>query len=390
MGSATRRFAVRVGGFYGAEFLVYGTMLPYLSVLLDARGLDAREIGIVSAVPLLLRLGLTPAVAVWADRHAAHRGVIVALAGLALAATLAMTQGRGFWPLLAAVALFQVGLQSMMPLIETIAMEGVRRHGCDYGRMRLTGSVTFIVATFAGAWLVGRGGTAMIAWLFVSVMTLTVLAAVLLPPTMPDAAAARPPIRMGALLALLEDRRMLLFLVAAGAVQSAHAVFYGFGVLQWRATGIPDAAVGALWSLGVIAEIILFWWSAQVLARVSPIGLLQLGAAAAVVRWSAMALDPPLALLVPLQVLHGLTYGAAHLGAMHFIRRHVPDAQAGSAQALYSTVTAGVGMGGAMMLAGYAYARFAGAAYLGMALLGLVGLLAARRLATTAAAAPAG
>src|SRR5204863_8498660 len=104
--------------------------------------------------------------------------------------------------------------------------------------------------------------------------------------------------------------------------------------------------------------------------------LVVLGAGAAVIRWLAMGFDPPLVLLVPLQLLHALTFGATHLGAMHFIGRVVPGAQAGTAQALYASVTSGIAMGGAMLVAGPLYAAYAGRAYWAMAALAAVGLIA--------------
>lgn len=373
------QFPARVGAFFGALFLVYGAALPYLPVLLDARGLDAAEIGLIAAVPMILRLVLTPAIALHADRDGDHRTVVIALSLLALAAILLVAMARGFWPILVCVAAFQIAVQSVMPLVETIAMAGVRRHGYDYGRMRLVGSATFIVATFAGAWLIERHGTNVVAVILIAATAATVMAALLLPAPEGDAR-GRPPFDRKAALEIGYQRPVLLFLLAAGAVQSAHAVFYGFGVLHWRAAGIPSGWIGMLWSIGVLAEIALFWWSAQVLRRLSGVDLIVIGAAAAVLRWTVMAFDPPLALLVPLQVLHGLTYGASHLGAMHFIKGRVPEAQAGTAQALYSTVTAGIGMGAAMVLAGVAYRQFGGLGYLAMAVLALVSLLAALAL----------
>jgi PPP family 3-phenylpropionic acid transporter len=110
--------------------------------------------------------------------------------------------------------------------------------------------------------------------------------------------------------------------------------------------------------------------------RIGSVELIALGAGAAVARWLAMGFDPPLALLVPLQLLHALTFGATHVGAMHFIGRAVPQAQAGTAQALYASVTGGIAMGGAMLLAGPLYAAYAGRAYWAMAALAAVGLIA--------------
>ena len=112
-----------------------------------------------------------------------------------------------------------------------------------------------------------------------------------------------------------------------------------------------------------------------------------------------MGFDPPLALLVPLQILHALTFGAAHLGAIHVMARSVPEGQAGTAQALYASVVGGVGMGAAMLLAGPLYAAYGGRAYWAMAVIAAVGLAAsvallrlrgARRLLSPRAEARAG
>ena len=137
-------------------------------------------------------------------------------------------------------------------------------------------------------------------------------------------------------------------------------MFYTFGALHWRAEGISTTTVGMLWAVGVLAEVALFAYSGIVVARIGPALLIVAGAAAAVVRWGVMALDPPLVILFPLQLLHALTYAASHLGAMHFIARAVPESAAGTAQAFYATIAAGLMMGGATLASGSLYARFGG------------------------------
>ena len=163
-------------------------------------------------------------------------------------------------------------------------------------------------------------------------------------------------------------------------MQAAHAVFYTFGTLHWRELGLSTGWSGALWAISVIAEVALFAYSARVVRRIGPVELIVLGLGAAVVRWLAMGFDPPLALLVPLQLLHALTFGATHLGAIHFIGRAVPEDQAGTAQALYASVTGGIAMGGAMLIAGPLYAAYAGRAYWAMAVLAAVALVASLAL----------
>ena len=398
VGIEDRWFAWRIGAFFGALFLVYGTSLPYLPVLLDARGLTAAEIGIVSSVPLIVRLLLTPLIAIHADRHGDHRQVVIGLSAIGFAMALSLLAARGFWPILLCATAFLVAIQSIMPLIETIAMAGVSRGGHDYGRMRLWGSATFILITFVGAALIDWRGAGVIIGLLIVGAVLTLGAALALPrPRRPapghetGAHTAKSRLDLTSARSLITARPMILFLLAAGAAQSAHAVFYAFGVLHWRATGVSASWIGLLWSIGVVAEIALFWWSKPVLARVSAVDLIAIGAAVSVFRWTMMAFDPNLPALFALQILHGLTYGASHLGAMHYIQARVPPGQAGTAQALYSTVTAGIGMGLAMLFAGFAYQRYGGLSYLGMAVLGGVSLIAAvalRRSTPKATAVP--
>lgn len=376
-------FAARMGAFYGAVFLVAGTQLPYLPVWLDHKGLEPREIAMVTAAPLVVRILVTPAIAFLADRYGDHRRVLIALAWAGLAALLALSASAGFTPILLLVMAFALFWTSIMPLAETVALSGVRAAGLDYGRMRLWGSITFIVASFAGGIAVEHAGAAAAILAIIAGGAATAVAAHLLPHPMADpgcagAAAQRAGRRLSLADASGLARRptFLLFLAAAGSVQASHAVIYTFGTLHWRQSGISATWCGALWTIGVVAEIVLFAASGPVIERLGPLRLIAIAAIAAIIRWTAMAFDPPLAALVPLQVLHGATFGAAHLGAVHYMARAIPQTQGGTAQALYASVTSGIAMGAATLSAGQLYAAFAGRAYLAMAALGIVGLLA--------------
>ena len=124
-------------------------------------------------------------------------------------------------------------------------------------------------------------------------------------------------------------------------------------------------------------------FSGAVVRRIGAVQLIVLGAAASVVRWLAMGFDPPLALLIPLQALHGVTYGATHIGAFYFMAQAVPEQNAGTAQALYASITAGIAMGGAMLLSGQLYAAHGGRTYWAMAVIAAVGLAASLALLGT-------
>jgi PPP family 3-phenylpropionic acid transporter len=394
-------YSLRLGAFYGALFLIYGVHLPYLPVWLDARGLSAQEIAIITAAPYFLRAFITPTTAMLADRMNAHRTLINVLAWVSLVLALLLVRAESFWTILVCAVPFAIALSTIVPLTETIAVAGVRAHGLDYGRMRLWGSITFVAAGFAGGWLIDETGAAAVLGCILAGAAATAVFAWLLPeraaysPRLSGEAAGAelardgleslPPTqpRGGAKPGLDQARELvrsplfLAFLLAAGAAQGAHGMFYAFGALAWQTQGITTAWIGTLWAIAIVGEVALFAYSGRVVRRWGPPVLLVAATAAAVLRWGIMAIEPPLWLLIPLQTLHTLTYGASHLGAMHFISRAVPDGAQGTAQALYATVASGVLMGVATLVAGWLYARFGAHAYVAMAVLSALGLAGA-------------
>lgn len=368
--------ATRLSLFYGALFLNYGVTLAYIPVWLDFRGLSPAEISMITAAPMFLRLIVTPSAAFVSDRTGLHTRATGLLAACALGFILLMPHAGGFWPLLVLVAGFLLATTTMMPLMETVAMASARTAGVDYGWVRLWGSLSFVVANIAaGLWVDWAGPPAVTAFLTLAALA-TLSAAMLLPPA-PDAQAraARPPLSISDALALVGQRWFLLFVMSASAVQASHGLFYVFGVLHWRRQGLDAGWTGLLWAIAIAVEVLLFARSAAVLKRVSPETLIVMGGLAGIVRWTAMAFDPPLPMLMLLQLLHAFTFAATHLGTMHVIARCVPQAQAGTAQAVIATFTAGVAMGFSMMASGPLYAWGGGHAYLAMAAIACAGLV---------------
>ena len=373
-------FAVRLSLLFAALSVIIGTNLPYLPVWLDWAGLTSSEIAVITATPLMVRLVVSPMIAFAADRSGDHRKFLIGLSWAGLAALLALSQARGFAPILLWMLLFSLAWTTIMPLTETVAMAGVKSAGLDYGRMRLWGSLSFVAASLIGGWVVTRAGASSAIWLVVAGAVMTIAATHAVPrPAATGKDGTAGTMRRTSLAdaaSLAASRPFLLFLAAGGLTSATHAVFYTFGTLHWRTLGLSTTWSGALWAISIAVEVALFAYSAAVLRRVGPVQLLVLGAAAAVLRWFAMGFDPPLILLVPLQVLHALTFGATHLGSIHYIGRTVPETQAGTAQTLYASVTGGIFMGGAMLASGLLYAAYAGRAYWAMAGLAVVALVA--------------
>jgi PPP family 3-phenylpropionic acid transporter len=373
--------------FYAASFLVVGIQLPFWPVWLAGRGLDMHEIALVFAAAIWAKVIATPVLGALADRLGRRRAVMILLAASACVAYAGLWPAAGFGAILALNLVAGMAQSALMPLGDSITLAAVRDDGLDYGRVRVWGSVSFIVAAIgsgAALALTSPGERApgqadnQVLFLVLAASAVLLVACVAIPPGARSALALRS--RWAALGRLAADRRFWLFVVSAAALQSSHQLYYGFGTLYWQEVGFSDTVIGILWAEGVVAEIVLFWYSAPFVARLGPLGLMALGGIAGIVRWSLMGVMPGLAAAAILQLLHAVTFGASHLGAMHFMARSVPPGAAASAQSLYAALSAGLGSGLVMLVAGALYAAYGGGAYPFMALLSAAGLVGVWRL----------
>jgi PPP family 3-phenylpropionic acid transporter len=175
---------------------------------------------------------------------------------------------------------------------------------------------------------------------------------------------------------LLRSRLFLLFMIACGLCGASHAVLYSFGTLTWRAAGIDDVTISLLWGESVAIEILLMMASGWLIPRLGVTGLIALGAACGVMRWTAMAFTTALPALIVLQALHAGTFAAVHIGAMGFMQRALPASGMGLAQSVYAAIGGGAVQAVVFQLSGLLYARLGQHAFLAMAVLSAAGLLA--------------
>ena len=376
-------FGLRVSAFYIATFFIVGCYMPFLPVWLRWRGLDETQIALIYAMPVFVRAIFTPAMAFLADRSGRPVTMLKGLAWASLLSALILPFTGGFAAILAIILLFTLFWMSVVPLTEAVALSGARAGRADYGRMRLWGSFSYIAMTAAGGVALELWGPQAALWLFIGAAASVVLTVYGLPrgggydravEDVPGLSMQR--LAIADLMQLVRAPMLWLFFAATSMIQSAHAVYYIFGTLHWTSVGISPAVIGLLWAVGVTAEIVLFAYAGWVGRWLGPSQLICLAGAMAVLRWVFTASDPSLPVLFVLQSLHGLTFGAAHLGAMQFMGRALPQRLAASAQGLYASITAGVVMGVASLASGPLYSAYAGRAYLAMAVLACAGLAA--------------
>jgi MFS transporter, PPP family, 3-phenylpropionic acid transporter len=359
----------RLALFGGAAFAAVGVQLPFWPVWLEAQGLSATEIGLVLAAAFWPRVATNLLVAYQADRAGRRKRLMILLAAVTFLSVALFGLAEGLWAFLLLSAISGAAWAAIGPLGEALTLQELQGRGIAYGRIRLWGSLAFILAAVSTGRLIEQSGAGIVLGLLLGGVGLTFVACLLLPETRTAGRPATPP-RLAELFRLPGFWR---FVFAAGLIQVSHAVYYGFASLHWRAAGHSETLIGWLWAGGVLAEIALFASGDAVFRRLTPQRLLALAGAGTVLRWSLSALGSDLALLLPAQALHGASFGATYLATMHYLRDHTPAALHASAQAINASLGFALLFGLVTPVAGWLYGAIGGGAFWAMAALALAG-----------------
>ncbi len=367
-------FAPRLSAYYATLGVATGFGMPFFPLWLEHKGLDAAEIGIVLAAPMVVRIVCVPLATRLADRANALRAAILITAIGSVLGHVLIGVSNGFLPILIFIALAAVFFTPGYPLTDAYALRGLADRKLAYGPIRLWASAAYIGANIGGGFLLGRIPRADIIWLIVSAFAAGVACAASLRPLAPHPhhkAGPHPSAKI-----LWTSPVFVAALIACSLVLASHAVFYGFSTIDWTTKGLADTTVGALWAIGIIAEILLFAASGVLSKFIGPLAFVVIGASGAVLRWGLMATDPPLSVLPVLQCLHALSFTSTHLGAMQFLARVVPIGLGATAQGDFAAAQAVV-FSLAMGFSGSLFHAYGDLAYGVMALMALAGLVAA-------------
>ncbi len=370
--------AWRATAFGASLYLLVGANLPYLPVWLEtSRGFTGAQISAMIAAGTLIRIFAGPIMAARAEQNGLRQVLtqtsilcLLAFAALAPAAT-------PLFAVIGCVTISYVAWGLLMPLADAALLSFTKDQRPDYGAGRAIASVCFIVASLSvGALLRMYGPDAAIWWL-VGASALMVLTGAALPEEKINQASARQPLgetlRQG--FRLYRDPRIFFAGMAVCLIQAAHAYYYNLGSNIWLGQGIGEEYLGALWSTGVVVEILFLLVSGFMFVRISPGALILIGGLGAVVRWTFTGFAPPLGILFGLQTLHALSFAAAHIGILRLLAEELPEDKVPVALAINSAVMFGPMLALLGMVSGIYYDAYSDAQARGYWLMAAVAAL---------------
>jgi MFS transporter, PPP family, 3-phenylpropionic acid transporter len=345
-GAAPRFRTAPFGALWAGYFGALGLFNPYLPLWLASLGHSTFVVGAFSALQSWTRI-VAPYAWGWLADHGGRRITLLrvaALASLGAAASLWGLRDAGAWVLAAVVAALFLANGAFTPIAETLILRHLHAGGSldarRYGRVRLWGSVGFVVSVLLFGVVLQHIGIAALPLLTLGMFALLAWATWRLPRSVEPPAEAAPRAAIGPVL-----RRPVVRWFFGGVMLTvlAHASLYAFFSLYLDELGYGKAAVGLMWAVSVAAEIVFFALAGRHFGRFDPYRWLLWAALATAVRFALTAAFGSVpAVLVLLQLSHALTFAAQHMACTSLIALYFPDALRARGSALYSTLGYGV------------------------------------------------
>ncbi|MET0574945.1 MAG: MFS transporter [Mesorhizobium sp.] len=373
-----RHFELRISLIFMAIFISSGVHLPYFPVWLEANGFHAEEIAVILAAPMFLRVVTTPIISTLADRANDRADVLIGLCGASLAISSGYFLPPTYGIVLGVSLVLAIVWTPHSPLVDSLALSGVRRFGCDYSKMRIWGSVIFFCANFFGGVIIAQTSEQIVP-VMISVGLAVGLAASFLAPRLgrPRLASPLSTADLPEAAPSLMRPYFLFFVASAGVTVASHAFLYAFVSIYWKSLGISDSTIGILWAFAVVAEVGMFMVFTRLFGQVPATTTLMLASIAAMVRWIAFPMIWPLGLGVfgffLVQALHAVSTGLILLSLQKMIAETVSEARTGAAQGI-NFFASGFGLAIMTLLSGPIYEAIAQSGFYVMAAVALGGL----------------
>jgi PPP family 3-phenylpropionic acid transporter len=330
----------RLSAFYFAYFAYVGAAAPYFSLYLASLGLAAAQIGVLLSLGSLMRV-IGPNFWGWVADHTQRRARIIAMT-LALAGSCytGFFFVRSFWGLFALLLATGFFTSASMPLTESLTLSHLRGAVSRYGSIRVWGSVGFIVTVTLIGYALDVLPVASLLWMVLVTYALSWVCALAVPDALEGGIHARPE----PVWTILRRPEVAALLGACFLMNLAHGPLYAFFSLYLVDHGYSKAAVGWMWSIGVVAEIIVFLLMPALMRRYTLSAILLACFAATAARFLMIGWGVDSApVLFAAQLLHGLSFGAYHAAAVTAIHRWFQGAHQVRGQAIYLSVSFGAG-----------------------------------------------
>ena len=366
----------RLSSFYFWYFAFVGAFAPFFSLYLQRRDFSPIEIAVLLGISPTLRI-LVPFFWAWLADHWGQKHKLLCILALISPAIFAFMIAKGsFFSVAGVLIVWGLLWSGILPIAEALCVEALGEEMSVYGRVRVWGSIGFILVVVGGGYLFEWIDVLYLDWIICGLLICVLCAILMLPRDASEAFHSKEsdkPVR------LYTDERVIALLLCFFVMQFAHGAYNAFFSIFVVEQGHANSIVGWLWAIAVIAEIFIFLWMPRLFKRFSINDFFLFCFVIAAIRFLLVFIAyDSLLILVLAQIMHAITFGMFHVAGIAATNRLFAGEHRSRGQALYSSVGFGAGGASGTFASGFVWETWGGAATFGMsavaALLG-VGLM---------------
>lgn len=321
-------------------FAFVGAFVPYWSLYLKSLEFTSLQIGMLMSLLQVTRI-FAPNLWGWLADHSG-KGVrlVQVAAGLSLLSYLGVFTGTSFAWLFFVMALMSFFWSASLPLMEAITLGHLGDGASGYGRIRLWGSIGFILAVVGLGYVLDFAPIRALLWIVLGLKLGVLLFAHWIPEPRPTLhQESHAPVAV-----ILRRPEVMAFLAATFLMAAAHGVYYTFYSIYLVEHGYSKGVVGWLWSAGVLCEIGVFLWMPRLTARFGLRRILLASFLLAALRFLLIGYGVDwLPVVLAAQALHAASFGAYHAACVAVVHHFFKGRNNARGQAIYTSVSYGLG-----------------------------------------------
>jgi len=326
---------LRAAFFHFFSYSGGATASVYFGIWLHERGMTTDQIGVINALPVLVMLLINQFVGRIADRASDWRQALVVMSLIAGIIPIAMFFAGDFWSILLIWTMLTIPAGMIPGVLDAATLRMTKRNGTDFGFVRAWGTVGYTFWAAIAGFIIARLGGIVFVPLFVVVCLARAAVSLQLPnfrgeKRQPVVAQVKPASRLRDVL----KPWFVLPIIGFAFLQATHSILGSFAALVWKDSGLSEDVIGPLIATAPAAEAAMMFIWARFGRRLSARHMILIATLFCIVRWTGMALDPPVWALFIFQAMHAFTYALGYFGLVHFIANWTSEDIAAEAQGL--------------------------------------------------------
>ena len=338
--SSSHNLHWRLSRFYFFYYFFVGSFVPYWGIYLQSENFSPSSIGILLSLFQISRI-VAPNFWGWLADHTGHRVKWIKLTSfLGLIGFIGVFWAKGFFWIFLVMSALSLFTSSTLPLAESLTLAHLATTDGHYSRIRLWGSIGFIVASLFLGYLIDLQGINILLW----VLLITQAIIFFLSNTIPEAKEIHHKKNDLPIWKIIKTPSVVALLIGCTLMVSAHGVLYNFYSIYLKEHGYSSATIGWLWAVGVICEIFIFMLMPKILRRYSLKTILLISLFLGVIRFILIGASPDhFYLLLIAQMFHAATFGSFHAASIEVIAYFFKGRNQSRGQAIYNSVAYGIG-----------------------------------------------